>query len=413
MKIPRWLSWVLPRPPLTELLTPRAQQAIALSRRVVHENQGSASVDTEHLLAGILRLNHGGIIRVLQTARVDVSELRASLDRPGATPTSPAEAMQVPFLPSIKRALSAAMREARNMGDAHVGTEHLLLGILAGGKGPGAGALVARGLTFERAREIVRAMREAETNGQSSAVLIMFDVDGTLTESFDLDSATYLDALREVFGFHDVSDDWAVYRHVTDAGILAEVFETRRGRPPTPDETDAMRGRFAELLAARVETAGGIRPVPGAAELLSRLHGSPERYAVAYASGGWKTTAQFKLRSAGLPVDDVPGAFSDDGASREEICRAAQRRTEAGWGRAVAAVVSGGVGVCAGRPPRRLGYGFIGIGRGAGAAKLRSEGAVEVLGDFQDVEAFLAAVERAAATLPASSRSGGTAESAR
>ncbi len=93
--------------------------------------------------------------------------------------------------------------------------------------------------------------------------LVMFDIDGTLTESFDLDSATYLDALREVFRFRDVSDDWATYRHVTDTGILAEVFQTRIGRPPTSEETDAVRTHFTALLSARIDEAGGLRPDGG------------------------------------------------------------------------------------------------------------------------------------------------------
>ena len=240
-------------------------------------------------------------------------------------------------------------------------------------------------------------------------ILVMFDVDGTLTESFDLDSATYLDALREVFGFRDVSDEWAAYRHVTDTGILAEVFAVRLGRQPAPKETDAMRARFAALLATRIHEAGGVRPVAGAVELLARLSGSPGEYAVAYASGGWKVTAHLKLRSAGLPVDGAPGAFADDGPSREGICRAAHRRAQERCGRELPTVVYVGDGVWDARTSRRLGYGFIGIGRDAGAARLRAEGAVEVLPDFRDADAFLAAVKAQSV----SPRSGGTTAPAR
>ena len=120
--------------------------------------------------------------------------------------------------------------------------------------------------------------------------LVMFDVDGTLTESSALDSATYLDVLREIFGFHDVSGDRATYRHVTDTGILAEIFQTRLGRLPTPEETDAIRNRFSATLAERINAAADLRPVAGAAELLARLAGQPDEYAAAYASGGWGVT---------------------------------------------------------------------------------------------------------------------------
>ena len=244
-------------------------------------------------------------------------------------------------------------------------------------------------------------------------VLVMFDVDGTLTESFDLDSATYLDALREVYGFRDVSDDWATYRHVTDTGIFAEVCGTRLNRPPTSEETDMMQTRFATLLAARIKEAGGIRPVAGAMELLAQLSGLPDDYAVVYASGGWGTTARLKLRSAGLPVDGVPGAFSDDDVSREGICRTAHRRAEERCGRTLPTVVYVGDGVWDVRTSRRLGYGFIGIGRETGEVRLRSEGAEEVLPDFQDAAAFFAALRRVIKSLPASIRSEGTTALAR
>ena len=103
--------------------------------------------------------------------------------------------------------------------------------------------------------------------------LVMFDLDGTLSESFDLDSATFVDALEDVFGLHDVSADWATYPHVTDSGILAEVFRRRLGRAPAGEETARMQARYSALLAERVKAAGGILPVPGAAEVLARLRG--------------------------------------------------------------------------------------------------------------------------------------------
>ena len=218
--------------------------------------------------------------------------------------------------------------------------------------------------------------------------LVMFDVDGTLTESSTLDSAAYLDALADVFGFRDVSGDWAGYKQVTDAGILDEVFRVRSGRAPTAEEIARMHGRFVELVSARLAEAGGLRPVAGAAEMLAQLSASPE-HAVTYASGGWGASARLKLRAAGLPVDGVPGAFSDDALSREDICRISRRRAEAQSACAFGRVVYVGDGVWDVRTSRNLGYGFVGIGRDEGAAKLRAAGAAGVEPDFRDPDAFL------------------------
>lgn len=217
--------------------------------------------------------------------------------------------------------------------------------------------------------------------------LVMFDIDGTLTESFSLDAVAFLDALRDVFGFEDVSDDWASYQHVTDAGILAEVFALRCGRAPFPEEVSRVQTHFVSLLSARVAAAGGIRPVCGVESVLTRLLDSPD-YAVAYASGGWGVSARLKLRSAGLPIEGVPCAYSDDEVSREGLCRLAQARAEAHYGQTLSRVIYVGDGVWDLRASRNLGYGFIGVGRAAGADKLRAEGAAHVLPDFRNGAGF-------------------------
>lgn len=239
-------------------------------------------------------------------------------------------------------------------------------------------------------------------------LLILFDIDGTLTESFALDAAVFLDTVRKTFGFRDISEDWASYRHVTGAGVLREIVETRLGRPPTHEEIGRVQARLLVSLRTGIEEAGGVRPIPGAGEMLARLLGSPGEYAVALASGNWAAVARLMLGSAGLRTDELPGAYSDDELAREDICRIARRRAEERHGRVFEQVVYVGDGVWDVRAAEALGYGFVGIGRGAAAAKLHEVGAVEVRPDFLDAEAFLAAAGRAATSPPVSSRSAGT-----
>ena len=246
-------------------------------------------------------------------------------------------------------------------------------------------------------------------------LLILFDVDGTLTESFALDAAMFLDMIRNTFGFRDISEDWSGYRHVTGAGVLREIVQTRLDRLPTREEIGRVQARLEASLRTGVEEAGGVKPVTGAPQILARLLGSPNQYAVALASGNWAAIARLMLGAAGLRLDDVPGAFSDDEVTREEICRTAKRRAEDRYGRSFPQVVYVGDGTWDVQAARTLGFGFVGIGRDAAAAKLRAAGATEVRPDYQDAEAFLAAVERAAVNVPpsTSSRSAETAASAR
>ena len=52
----------------------------------------------------------------------------------------------------------------------------------------------------------------------------MFDIDGTLVKSYDLDSRCFIESVKDVTGIY-VDSDWSKYRHVTDSGILEEIIE--------------------------------------------------------------------------------------------------------------------------------------------------------------------------------------------
>ena len=53
--------------------------------------------------------------------------------------------------------------------------------------------------------------------------LVMFDIDGTLIESYDIDEQCFLAAIDEVLGIQ-IDSRWERYPHVTDAGILDEIL---------------------------------------------------------------------------------------------------------------------------------------------------------------------------------------------
>ncbi|MBD2207185.1 HAD hydrolase-like protein [Calothrix sp. FACHB-1219] len=129
--------------------------------------------------------------------------------------------------------------------------------------------------------------------------LVMFDIDGTLTESNHLDNESYLQALSEVFAVSEVSSDWASYTHVTDACILKEVCQSKLASIPTSREVEVFQQRFLELLVDGAQASDGVKAIPGAFDMLQRLLLSDD-YQVAYAGGGWAASAIFKLKSAHL-----------------------------------------------------------------------------------------------------------------
>jgi phosphoglycolate phosphatase-like HAD superfamily hydrolase len=226
--------------------------------------------------------------------------------------------------------------------------------------------------------------------------LALFDIDGTLTSTNELDDEVYLTALQSEFGIRGIDTDWSSYHQVTDPGILEEVFQTHRGRTPTPQEFMRFRDRFQALIHVACQDHDRlIRPIPGAAALLDALRRNGD-WGVAFASGGWREPGRLKLRAAGLPVDSIPAAYADDASGREDIVRIALRRASQASGQeSFDATVYVGDGLWDLRSARRLGIGFLGVGSGDAERQLRSEGAIAVLADFEDLTASLCALEDA------------------
>ena len=134
--------------------------------------------------------------------------------------------------------------------------------------------------------------------------LIMFDIDGTLTQTDATDGACFVRALQDVFGFSNISDDWSIYPHCTDSGILEHIFQERRGRAPIDDEVAGFQSRFVSLLAAET-AARPFRPIEGARAMLDQLL-STRGVAISLASGAWECSARLKLASADLVFPQIP-----------------------------------------------------------------------------------------------------------
>src|SRR5688500_4451015 len=134
--------------------------------------------------------------------------------------------------------------------------------------------------------------------------LALFDIDGTLTATNAVDDECYLSAVGSVLGLDAGALDWADAPHVTDAGILRWLCETRCARPLTGDEVSRAHDRFLTLLRAQLSDAPDrFSAIDGAAAALREL----PRYGwdVALATGGWEQSARLKLAAIGLTHEDL------------------------------------------------------------------------------------------------------------
>jgi phosphoglycolate phosphatase-like HAD superfamily hydrolase len=217
--------------------------------------------------------------------------------------------------------------------------------------------------------------------------LVIFDVDGTLCDTYELDDVCFCEVAAEMLGVPVPPASWKAAPEITDAGILAWLWDRHLGRRPAPGELEAFVARFEAVLARELRRAAGRSlAMPGIARLLGRL--AEAGWDVAFATGGWGRTARLKLRSAELPVEPLL-ASSDDSPDRAEIFRLAGSRAALRYGAPHARTVLVGDGLWDVRVAARLGWPVLGIGRGERAHRLREEGAAAVVGDFQDTEAVL------------------------
>jgi len=221
--------------------------------------------------------------------------------------------------------------------------------------------------------------------------LALFDLDGTLTRTNEVDEHCFVQAFADTLGIHELNTNWSEYEHVTDLGCLQQAFLTAFNRPITTSETSKFVACFVDLLTQRqLHNAAMFQEIAGAASMVARLRQN-SGWAVAIATGCWQRSARFKIAAARIPAQDLPAAFADDGPSRESIVRTAIERAGGRFER----IVSIGDADWDVRTARRLDLPFIGVGGARTAEMLRREGARHTIEDFLDQRVFMQALEEA------------------
>ena len=112
-----------------DMFTPRSRAVLGLAHAEANR-LGSTQIGTEHLLLGLLDEGNGVAAHVLMEHGVQLRELGAALVR-RIQPAGEAATQVIGLSPSAKRAIELSVAEANRLHHRYLGTEHLLLGLVA------------------------------------------------------------------------------------------------------------------------------------------------------------------------------------------------------------------------------------------------------------------------------------------
>ncbi|KUO49930.1 MAG: ATP-dependent Clp protease ATP-binding subunit ClpC [Desulfitibacter sp. BRH_c19] len=114
--------------------TEKAQMVLRLAHKEAAAI-GQSTLDTEHLLLGILKEGKGIGAKALSSLGVDLETVREETIQLAGQKNPITPGKEIHIGPRAKKVIELASEEARNLGVKYIGTEHLLLGLLKEGEG--------------------------------------------------------------------------------------------------------------------------------------------------------------------------------------------------------------------------------------------------------------------------------------
>ncbi|MCU1286571.1 MAG: ATPase [Acidobacteriales bacterium] len=165
-----------------ERYTEKARRVIFFARYEASQF-GSPYIETEHLLLGLLREDKALTNRFLRS-HASVESIRKQIEGHTTIREKVSTSVDLPLSNECKRVLAYAAEEAERLSHKHIGTEHLLLGLLREEKCFAAEILHERGLRLGTIREeLARTSQEkaapASQRNRESSLLSEFSRDLT------------------------------------------------------------------------------------------------------------------------------------------------------------------------------------------------------------------------------------------
>jgi len=144
---------------------------------------------------------------------------------------------------------------------------------------------------------------------------IIFDIDGTLIDSFITSGTEYKNAVLQILPDAVIKPQWKDYQNVTDSGIIIEVLQDNAYDLAVRETIAQIKQVFMENTSQSLEK-NPCEIIEGAQYFLNACR---SKYKVGIATGCWKEAAEMKLRTAGFDWGNTYLSSACDFDTREDI----------------------------------------------------------------------------------------------
>jgi len=166
-----------------ERYTERARRVLFFARYEATQ-LGSTSIETEHLLLGLIREGKGLTSRIFNRSHLSLESIRKEIEGRTVFREKVSTSVDIPFSAETKRVLQFAAEEADRLLHTYIGTEHLLLGILREERSVAASILYEKGMRLASVREdIVQLLNEKTAPARPKETPLLAEFSRDLTEA--------------------------------------------------------------------------------------------------------------------------------------------------------------------------------------------------------------------------------------
>ncbi|HEX8138954.1 MAG TPA: ATP-dependent Clp protease ATP-binding subunit [Pyrinomonadaceae bacterium] len=165
-----------------ERYTEKARRVIFFARYEASQF-GAPAIEPEHLLLGLMREDKTLTGRFFPRAQVSIEAIRKEIESRTLLREKISTSVELPLAPETKRVLAYAHEESDRLQHRHIGTEHLLLGLLREDRSMAAEILYERGLRLNAVRdEIARQTGVDSRSAQKKDTPHLVEFSRDLTE---------------------------------------------------------------------------------------------------------------------------------------------------------------------------------------------------------------------------------------